>query len=195
MRRLIALTAAVLLAATTQHAARAEEVPPSPLPVIDYGSIVGNAPHTPTSADAIASEARAACHTGYELIFGGGRINACDTAAQENRCFHLDYYANLSTNGTRVIWAPYIDAGCYVKKNTTIPLYISWKVTSSYVGVLVNQSIELSISPTQQLFAFTTGSHECRRDLGATEQITFEGTASAGGISTSAVQGGVIFCN
>jgi len=186
-RLMMVLLAAVGLGLTAVPV-RAEEVPPSPLPIVNYGALIGSIPPLPVSAEGGEVTARSACSDGYELIFGQRRADVCtQTAAQESHCYYIDIEPAFSTNGTRVLWKPYFQAGCYVRPGTTIEATYTYQVTSSLAGTVGNDANVRYISASKKQFGMGIGGqHDCVRTAGTYEVITLTARVRAGGVDQSA---------
>jgi hypothetical protein len=175
--------------------ARATEVPPSPVRIVQYGAIIDSIPPLPIGVEGAEAQVRAACEEGYELIFGGRRADVCSTTAQQqNRCYYVDIEPAFISNGTSVGWKPYFQAGCYVRPGTTISAIFSYSVTSTFAGTIGGESGERFISQAQKQFSMGNGGRrDCVRTAGTYEVVTLTARVQAGGVDqTSTFQ---ILCN
>lgn len=163
----------------------ADEVPPSPLPTVDYGGPIGSLPGVPASVDTVGGPVSAACDDVVRIVSGGRRQDACGAAGnRSSQCFFVDYWAGANTNGTRVIWHPVIHVGCDVKSGESITLYWDYTVTSSMRGQMVSRAGNRSIGATgPRQWAVDPGAIDCIRTEGEIEVFTFEGEARAGSAS------------
>lgn len=186
--KVVGLLFVLVAVALAPVAVIADEVPPAPIDPIDHGSLFGSVPPRPVGVDDAAESTESGCNAAADLILPGAtRAEFCSFARADGRCRLLEIQGNLPVTHTKVTWAPALHAVCIVKMNTTIPVRWAVRVESSDLtgpgaGLLMDRSGTIHINQFDEIYPLAArGSHECNRELGASEQVTLSWSADGGG--------------
>jgi hypothetical protein len=171
-------------------AVRAEDVPRSPVdpPPHPVSLLPDNLGGTGVADDGVTFGV-SSCDKYLSYVDHGQRSSRCTSAGvrPKKRCEALSIDPSVTGTHDRLQWRPFINgSACYIPRGETVEVTFTFRVTSTRVGDLRNDSSGYYLDSDNLIrhMGSQYGDYRCDTTMGTLDSLIFNWTAEGGGAST-----------